>query len=273
RLVLTLLLLSIFLFFLFLMILLHLTSTLFPYTTLFRSFSRMIFIPIQEYRDNNDEDLGNLAEYLTLRDDPFMLFLLFIPALGAIAFWGLVYFAVFGFLLLLMSVVTFVWNYVVRKDMENKSWLGTLWIVIRLALAKIGLLSIWFAMAYIMNYMYSRLGGTTYPYTYIHSLAIIVYVILCTKYVFLKTFRQVKDSPNDMGASMMLQDAREGLGRLRNGRAFGGSESGGKEREKSVEKTLKNEGEEGEVPTGKVESVVGGIRNVMSKFKGKNYGE
>src|SRR5699024_12440510 len=84
RLVLTLLLLSIFLFFLFLMILLHLTSTLFPYTTLFRSFSRMIFIPIQEYRDNNDEDLGNLAEYLTLRDDPFMLFLLFIPALGAI---------------------------------------------------------------------------------------------------------------------------------------------------------------------------------------------
>src|SRR5699024_10064437 len=66
------------------------------------TFSRMIFIPIQEYRDNNDEDLGNLAEYLTLRDDPFMLFLLFIPALGAIAFWGLVYFAVFGFLLLLM---------------------------------------------------------------------------------------------------------------------------------------------------------------------------
>src|SRR5699024_8530859 len=109
--------------------------------------------------------------------------------------------------------------------------------------------------------------------TYIHSLAIIVYVILCTKYVFLKTFRQVKDSPNDMGASMMLQDAREGLGRLRNGRAFGGSESGGKEREKSVEKTLKNEGEEGEVPTGKMESVVGGIRNVMSKLKGKNYGE
>src|SRR5699024_1717560 len=155
------------------------------------SFARMIFIPMQEYQQDDADDLNNLAEYLTLRDNPFMLLVLFVPALLSLVLWGMFYLVIFGFLLLVASVVTFFWQYIIRRDMQNKSWLGSLWIVLRLALAKLGLLALWFGMAYIMNYMYNRFGGFTYAYTYVHSLIIIAYVFFCTKHVFLKTLRQV----------------------------------------------------------------------------------
>src|SRR5699024_8737195 len=119
------------------------------------SFARMIFIPMQEYQQDDADDLNNLAEYLTLRDNPFMLLVLFVPALLALVLWGMFYLVIFGFLLLVASVVTFFWQYIIRRDMQNKSWLGSLWIVLRLALAKLGLLALWFGMAYIMNYMYN----------------------------------------------------------------------------------------------------------------------
>src|SRR5699024_10321017 len=100
------------------------------------SFARIIYIPIQEYQQDDNTGLDNLAEYLSLRDNPFMLLILFVPALLALVVWGMFYLVIFGFLLLVVSVVTFFWQYIIRRDMQNKSWLGSLWIVLRLALAK-----------------------------------------------------------------------------------------------------------------------------------------
>lgn len=238
------------------------------------SFARMIYVPLHEYKQTDNKDLNNLAEYLSLRDNPFMLLLLFVPALIALVIWGTFYFVIFGFLLLLVSVATFFWQYIVRRDMQNKSWLGTVWIIIRLALAKLGLLALWFGMAYGMNYMYNRFGGFTYAYTYVHSLIIIVYIYFCIKKVFLKTLQQVRENPSELGGSKMLSDFKDTVGKFRNGKLFNrGNPSSKGTNEKSVEKTLDNEGSEGAISTGTLGNIGTNLRAIRDKFKGSSQGE
>lgn len=161
--------------------------------------------------------------------------------------------------------------------MQNKSWLGSLWIVLRLALAKLGLLALWFGMAYIMNYMYNRFGGFTYAYTYVHSLIIIAYVFFCTKHVFLKTLRQVRENPSELGGSAMMNGFKDMLGRFKNGKVFGrnkpSGDTKGADEKKSVEKALDNEGSEGAISAGNLSKIATNFRNIKDRFMGDGHAE
>src|SRR5690625_6089517 len=147
--------------------------------------------------------------FFTLRDNPILLMVTFLPSLAALALCGLVYLVVFGVLMMVVSVVSFFWNYVIKQDTNNKSWLGSLMIIGTFALAKIGLLFLWFGMSYIMNYMYTRMEGSTYSYSFIHSIIILAYIVICFKFIFLKVFKMVRESPQDLGVSKFLEGGRK----------------------------------------------------------------
>ena len=245
-------------------------SNIEPDSVTLDTFARMVFIPLHEYSDATNKDLNDLSKYLSLRDNPFLLLLLFVPALFGLVIWGNIYFITFGFLLMLVSVATFFWQYIVKRNMENKSWLGTLFIIGRFALAKIGLLALWFGMSYAMNYSYTRFGGLTYPYTYVHSLIIIVYIVICFKLVFMKTFKQIKDNPGDLGGEVMLSDLQNRFKR----RGMGGKgKSTDNKSESAVEKTVKNEGGAGEIARNAVAGIAGTLGALKAKYVGDGLGE
>lgn len=179
-----------------------------PSTISLDTFLRMIYVPFHEYK-GNPEAMDNIAEYLTLRYNPLLMFVTFLPALVALTLWGMLYLAVFSFVMMIAATVSFFWNYIIKEDRDNKAWLGTLIIIGTFAIAKIGLLLIWYLMGYIMNFSYTRMGGTTYAHVHVHSLIITAYVLFCFKFLFLRVFKAVRESPKDMGASQFANQARE----------------------------------------------------------------
>lgn len=253
-------------------------TTIKPESMSLDTFVRMVFIPYHEYQ-GDPPGINNVAQYLSLRDNPFLLLISFIPALFMLTLWGLVYLVVFSGLMMVVMTASFVWHYIIRRDMNNKSWLGSLFIIGTFALAKIGLLALWFAMTYIMNYTYTRMGGLTYPYSYIHSWIIIAYIFICFKYLFLKVFKAIRENPQDLGANKFLEGGRNFLssftsrgrgvpsyGKGRGKNPFSGSSGS------SVARRLKNEGAKGIVAVGNIGSKV---RDAVNKMKrsGTNVGD
>ncbi|MFV1458164.1 hypothetical protein, partial [Bacillus mycoides] len=107
---------------------------------------------------------------------------------------------------------------------DNKSWLGSLVIIGTFGLAKLGLLSIWYAMTYFMNYSTAKAEGLTYPYTLIHSLIITVYIFIVMKFVFMKLFKAVIKDKGNLGGEIFSNGINRMAGNLR-GR-FGGATRG-----------------------------------------------
>lgn len=191
-------------------------------TISFDSYVRMAFVPMYFF-DLENQDIDNVAQYLSLRENPLVLFV-FLVALFALLVFGMTYLVVFYFGMMLVMVIAFVKNYVIRFNRDNKSWLGALVIIGTFGLAKLGLLSLWYAMTYFMNYSTAKAEGLTYPYTLIHSLIISVYIFIVMKFVFMKLFKAVIKDKGNLGGEIFSNGINRMAGNLR-GR-FGGATRG-----------------------------------------------
>lgn len=237
-----------------------------PDTYSLDTYVRMVYIPVAEYKNSEDAGISNLAEYLTLRDNPFVLLIFFLPALVLLVFWGILYLIVFGFLMVLLTTISFVWNYVIKNRKENRSWLGVLIVIFTFAVAKLGLLLLWYGMSYIMNEMYNNYGGLTYGYTFIHSLIIIAYILIAYEFMFKKVLMNLAKDPVNIGGEKLITDFADGFNNTLRRFTGANTDTGTKtkEKERSVDKQLNNEGEDGQVK----ESLIGtGIRRAVDAAK------
>lgn len=170
-------------------------------TISFDSYMRLAYIPMQAFSNIEDKELDNVSEYLALREHPVTLVFGFLPALGMLVAFGMIYIAVFYVVMLIAMVLAFIYNNIIKKTRnageQDKSMLGSLVIILTMAMAKIGLLVIWKAMSYILNYQTVMKGGTPYPYGFIHSLVICVYLFVVIKFIFARLLKAVwKDKAN-----------------------------------------------------------------------------
>lgn len=220
-----------------------------PESISFDSYVRMAFIPMLSF-DVNNQDLDNVAQYLSLRENPLVMFV-FLIALFALLLFGLTYLVVFYCVMLVAMMVAFIRNYVITQNKGNKSWLGSLVIVGTFGLAKLGLLVIWYLMTYYLNYSTGRAGGITYPYTLIHSIIIIAYIFIIMKFVFLKVFKAVLKDKGNLGGEIfangftrMANNLKNGVGIVR-GQLSKGLTKTANTAGNALTRVLKGEGEEG----------------------------
>ena len=175
-----------------------------PGTVSTDNYMKMIYIPFASYeldRANfsNSEVLTNdVAEYIAIRESSFVL-ILFILAVLALVLYGLFMMAVFYGLMLVMTLYAFIKNYIIKNDYNNKSWLGVLGIYTVLGLVKFGLILVWYVMTALLNGSYLDNGGPTYPYILLHSIAIIAYLLLVSKFVIVKMFNAVYQDKENLG--------------------------------------------------------------------------
>lgn len=181
-------------------------------TVSFDSYVRMAFVPMYAF-DLENQDLDNVAQYLSLRENPIVLFV-FLLALFSLLVFGLTYLVVFYGGMMIAMIVAFVKNYVIRFNRDNKSWLGALMIFMTFSLAKLGLLTIWFCMTYFMNYITAKSQGLTYPYTLVHSLIIIGYIFVMMKFVFMKVFKAVIKDKANLGGEIFSNGIRRMRGNV-----------------------------------------------------------
>lgn len=165
------------------------------------TYMRLGFIPMSSYANLEEKGLENVSKYIALRYHPFSV-LMFLGALIALVIFGLTYVAVFYVLLMLVATIAFFWHYIIKNNYQNKSWLGTLMIIGSFALAKIGLVAIWKAMTYLMNYTFVVSGGETYPYLLLHSVIIMVYIAVVFKFLFMKVLNAVFKDKENLGGEI-----------------------------------------------------------------------
>lgn len=221
-----------------------------PETVSFDSYMRMVYIPLKSYQNLEDKGLDNVGKYVSLRYHPLPLFT-FLVAIIALILFGFTYVLVFYVVLLVLAVALFIYNYIIRNNYDNKAWLGSLFIIGTFAIAKLGLLAIWYGMSYYMNYTFTIANGETYSYVIIHSVIIIAYVAFMLFFVFKRAFKNVAEDFENLGANGFLRDSRGLLGSLK-GMITGVKEktlatgnSAGKSFGKGIDKVLKNEGQQG----------------------------
>lgn len=245
-----------------------------PETVSFDSYMRMAFIPLKEFTSDNVE-LNNVAQYLALRDNPFVLLFFFLPALVALMVFGMIFIAVFYVVMMVVMVISFIWHYVVKFDKNNKSWLGALMIIGSFAIAKFGLILLWRGMSYFLNYTTVNNGGITYPYTLIHSLIIVAYIFFIVKYLLLRVFKAVLKDKGNLGGELFTKGVSETIskfGNKLNGGLFGGRSSGSPESASAIDHTLGNEGSDGKLLEGIAGINLGGLaKKVWDKFKGDKH--
>lgn len=222
----------------------------------FDSYMRLVFIPMDSFANIEDKDLENVSQYISLREHPMTLLLGFLPALIMLMVFGMIYIAVFFVLMMLVLTASFIWNYVIKNNTDNKSWLGAIMIIGSFALVKLGLLLLWKAMAYVLNYSFIIRDGLSYPYVGLHSLVIAIYIFFAIKLVFLRVFKAIWTDKSNLGGEVFSQGVTKMVDSVR-GKLTGQSrtgEDGSKGAGSSVSKELNNEGEEG-----KIKSLAGGF--------------
>ncbi|PGT90061.1 hypothetical protein [Bacillus thuringiensis] len=181
-------------------------------TVSFDSYVRMAFVPMYAF-DLENQDLDNVAQYLALRENPLVLFA-FLFALFSLLVFGMTYLVVFYCGMMIVMTVAFFKNYVIRFNRENKSWLGALMIIGTFGLAKLGLMTLWFAMTYFMNYSTAKSQGLIYPYVLVHSLIISVYIFVVMKFVFMKVFKAVIKDKANLGGEIFSNGLRKMQGNV-----------------------------------------------------------
>lgn len=222
----------------------------------FDSYMRLAFIPMDAFANIEEKDLENVSQYLALREHPMSLLFGFLPALILLMAFGMIYIAVFFVLMMVVLTGSFIWNYVIKNNKDNKSWLGALMIIGSFALAKIGLLFVWKAMTYFLNYTFILKGGITYPYGFLHSLIIVVYLYIIIRYLFLNVLKAVLKDKGNLGGEVFSQGVSKMVGGVMD-RAKGLHNLPGdmmKGAGNSVKKALDNEGEDG-----KIKALAGGF--------------
>lgn len=175
-----------------------------PGTVSTDNYLKMIFIPFIEYElsqanfANSEVMSNNVAEYLSGRENSAVL-LLFIISTLCLAIYGLFMMAIFYGFMLVLTLYSFILNYIIKNNYKNKSWLGVLGIYTVLGLVKFGLVLVWYVMTTILNYQYTQYSGATYPFVMIHALVIIAYLFFVSKFVIVKLFSAVYKDKENMG--------------------------------------------------------------------------
>lgn len=252
-------------------------------TISFDNYMRLVFIPMNEYADLNNKGLENVGQFVSLRTHPGTLLFAFLPALILLMIFGLVYIVTFYVLMMILIAVSFIWNYVIKNNMQNKSWLGALIIITSFAIAKVGLLLIWRIMSYFMNLSTASSSSVTYPYVLLHSIIICVYLSLALYLLFTKVFKAVLQDKSNLGGELFSQGISNlvsGLqstfgggkgGRGKNGLRDGlGSNNGAGS---SVKKALKGEGREGKITADKNPFTRGRLEQLTQDTKRTNIDE
>lgn len=245
-------------------------TTIKPETLSLDTFVRMLYIPYHEYFvEDNPKGIDNVAEYLSLRDNPILLLITFIPMLVLLALWGLVYALVLSVLMMVVSTISFIWHYVIKGNSENKSWLGSIIIILLFAFAKLGLELVWSGASYIMNYTYDKMGGTTYAYSFIHSLIMLGYMAFCFKFIFIRVLKALKDDMTNLGANEFIEQGKNMVAKLKgkmNGVDTKAERGLGRGNRSSVRRRRRMEGARGKLNPTEVGTA---LRNVTNKIKRK----
>lgn len=175
-----------------------------PGTVSTDNYLKMIFIPFQDYGINqsnfaeSEVMTNNVAEYLAERENSAVLFM-FIVATLCLAIYGLFMLAVFYGFMLVLTLYSFILNYIIKNNYKNKSWLGVLGIYTVLGLVKFGLVLVWYVMTTILNYQYMEYDAATYPFVMIHAIVIIAYLFFISKFVIVKLFSAVYKDKENLG--------------------------------------------------------------------------
>lgn len=175
-----------------------------PDSISFDSLLKQIYIPLSQYdfQSYTASDLlvTNLIEYITLTENSFFVILVFIAIILVFAFW-MIYWFVFKFLMLIVVMYKFVKEYLILGNYSNKSWLGSLYIYATMGLVRLGLAVIWWLGYSIINSAFANYGGLIYNIAFVHSLAIIVYIIFAIKKVFIPLLKAVLEDKENLGAN------------------------------------------------------------------------
>lgn len=140
-----------------------------------------MFIPLKDYGEPtlNFHEFGaviprSTAEYISMNSN-LLEFILFIIAVIVVAILGLIYIAVFYFILLFLIMFNCIKNYVFKGDYSNKSWLGILFIYGAFGLSKMIFVMVWGILVNFMNGQAARSmsGHVPYPFVGAHALVLI----------------------------------------------------------------------------------------------------
>lgn len=165
------------------------------------TYVRTMFIPLSKFKPE-EKALDDVSEFIALSTDLFSL-LVFLCAIVGLFIYGLIKFIVIFVLLMPAILISFFMNYVVKNDVNNKAWLGSLTILGSFALVNLGLLGVWKGLIYAMNLndLNKALQFTTsgYPYVLTNSAAILLYLFLVFKFILKPLFNTVKGDLRNLG--------------------------------------------------------------------------
>jgi hypothetical protein len=240
-----------------------------PSSITFDKYLTLIYMPLKDYGEPTlnflDQDSvvpSSIAEYMAMSQSPLVL-VLFLVAVGLLIIFGVAYILVFMFLMMVVMVYTYVKNYVIKNNWDNKAWLGELMIIGGFAVVKIGLVSIWYVLSYTMNKAVSLSAGgaLTYPYALVASLTIIAYMTFTFKTIFQPMGKAILADKENLGGQIFQDGLTGAIDKLR-GKSSGSGGTGGS----SVNKALGKEGSKGNLGKSYQNKVKDTLRNRAKKL-------
>ena len=217
----------------------------------FDKYLTLVYVPFKDYMMptlNFYNDISviprSTAEAIVLRSSPLAL-VLFLVALILLIVFGFLYLAVFHGIFLAVICYSYIKNYVIKQNYDNKSWLGTLMIYGGFGLGKFGLVTLWWWMSSSFNGSIARHPELKMPYepVMVHSVYIIAYLLLVFFAILLPIGKAVIQDPDNLGGQVFsdaLGKVKGKFGGLSQGIIRGGSSTGG-----SAKRAMKNEGRKG----------------------------
>lgn len=173
-----------------------------PESVSFDTLLKQVYIPLSKYDFQSykvsDLVVTNLMEYLTLTENPFFIFVVFLAILGVFSMW-LIYMFVFQFVMLIITLYKFVKEYLLHSNYSNKSWKGVLYIYSLMGIAKLGLAVLWWIGYTLLNSNFASYGGMTYNVAFVHSISIIIYIIFVFKKIFIPLLKNVMEDKENLG--------------------------------------------------------------------------
>lgn len=242
-----------------------------PESVSFDSLLKQVYIPLSQYdfQSYKASDLlvTNLIEYITLTENSFFVILVFIAIILVFAFW-MIYWFVFKFVMLIVVMYKFVKEYLILGNYSNKSWLGSLYIYATMGLVRLGLAIIWWLGYSIINSAFASYGGLIYNIAFVHSLAIIVYIIFAIKKVFIPLLKSVIEDKENLGANAITSKLETIKGNLSmKGLAMKGAKGLGNSAGRNLRRG-KNIGRGSANVLKKLASKVGGSSVKVARFAG-----
>lgn len=229
----------------------HFPSMYFVGGITFDKYLTLVYVPFKDYmmptlNFYNDVSVipRSTAEAIVLRSSPLAL-LLFLVALILLVVFGFLYLAIFHGILLAVICYSYIKNYVIKKNYDNKSWLGTLMIYGGFGLGKFGLVGLWWWMSHSFNSSIAKHPELKLPYdpVFTHSAYIIVYLLILFLTIILPIGKAVLKDPDNLGGQVFsdaIGNLKGKFGGLTEGILRGGKDSGG-----SARNAMKNEGRKG----------------------------